>query len=133
MTSNQINDVIIKYNKDYNQAVKLREYLNVMSESKILVEPELDHWYFNNKNFLAYYASQEYVYLSNYYEKNKHIFNDLLKNIHIGVNDKILLFLAFSQQNERIIIEILRQSDMLFEGIDEMELNKFNFLNKPQI
>lgn len=131
-TVSQVDEVIGEYNMDFEQKVSVQKYLEIMKDSKILIEPEMNKWYFNNKNYLAYYASKEYARKSNYYEQNKSIFDDLLNNLHIGVNDKILLFLAFSQQNERIIDEILSRTDLFFSEHEEIDLEEFDFLNDSQ-
>jgi hypothetical protein len=118
-------------NKDYNDTFGIEldtlELIELLRESKVLISKN-NKYYFVSKNFLAYFASREYVKLSNRYEDNKEDFDNLLNNLFVGVNEKILLFLAFSQQNDRIIKRIVENAEYLFKSEKELNLDNFKFL-----
>lgn len=127
-----ITKIISNYNEKFRQKVKCRVFVEVLLHAKVLKETDANNYCFASKNYFAYYVSKEFIYLMNKKDLSDPIFINLFDNIFNNVNDKILLFLAFSQQNDRIINYIAEKAINVFDGLKEIEIEKLKILQKTE-
>ena len=121
--------VVSAYNEKYDQEIETISVVELLIKARV-TKVKNNCYYFTNKNYLAYFASREYVRMSNHFDDHICEFDNLMNNLFDGVNDKILLFMAVSQQNDRIITNILENAEKLFATEKEMDLDNFEFLTK---
>ncbi|WP_162140178.1 metallophosphoesterase [Haploplasma axanthum] len=123
----EVENIVENYNEIFGTNILCLEFVGLLKDSRIIKE-DGNNLYFASKNYLAFFAAQEYVKKSNYYDEFSNDFIYLITNLFEGVNDKIILFIAFSQQNSRIIKEIIDKTENNTKQETVMNIDEFMFL-----
>lgn len=128
VSEHQIMMIVDQYNDDYGTNVNGTEFINVVTQAKVLGFDELSAGYrFSNKSFLAYYVAREVN--SQYNETGDDTdLQALLRCACFGINADILLFISYITDNIRILRLILHMVNEYTKDWGEFNFDE----NMPQ-
>ena len=123
--------VIQNYNKEYEFSVNTSKILRILREGKILkkVDEEKPSYYFSDNNYLAYFIAKKLHNMYNDDSSNNEltiILEDLIKNICLGVNSEIILFLSYITGSIKILQLLIEIADNVIKDWGILDLNDVN-------
>ncbi len=119
--------IIEDFNRRRKAAINVKKLLEICQKSHILQEEETSfNIRFSDKNTFAYFVAK---YISREYERDASNMTKLLyvmNHICFGINDTIVLFLAFIRSNTKIVLDIAAKSIELLQSYQEWDFEKNN-------
>lgn len=146
ITSNEINDCISKYNRDYRQQFSINSVLSATKQGGILIEQVsnsdgVTRYSFANKYNLAYFVAgainrkagnnpddPDYIDASNN-------FIYMIDKLCFGINSDIILYLFAITNNTRFISIIINEAEKIFSNQPELdfETENISFINRTSV
>ena len=128
VSEHQIMMIVDQYNDDYGTSVNGTDFINVVTQAKVLVFDELSTGYrFANKSYLAYYVAREVN--SQYNDTGDDTdLQAILRCACFGINADILLFISYITDNIRILRLILHMVNEYTKDWAEFDFDN----NMPQ-
>ena len=120
--------VINRYNKEYGEKIRIKDFIEVAKNSRIMNETDDLTYYFINKNHLAYFIAQYLIKESQNINSSSKGIDYAIKNICFGINSDIIMFISYILSNTSILSIIYKYSEELFKDISEISLDKKNIL-----
>lgn len=120
--------VINKYNNEYGEKIKIKNFVEVAKNAKIMNETENLTYYFINKNHLAYFIAKYLIKELQDIDYTGKGIDYAIKNICFGINADIVMFISYLLNNTNILAIIYKYSEELFKDISEISLDKKNIL-----
>lgn len=131
ISEEEIFEIVKKYN-DEDDVIRPYEFLNIITNSKIIIF-DGKGYKFNNRNHLAYFTAREVNFLYNS-TNNETYLKYLLKYACFGINADILMFITYITDNPRILQLMLDMTNHFTDKWDEFDFDKNlpNFLKLTQ-
>lgn len=128
VSEHQIMMIVDQYNDDYGTSVNGTDFINVVTQAKVLIYDELAAGYrFANKSYLAYYVAREVNSQYNNTGDDTDL-QAILRCACFGINADILLFISYITDNIRILRLILHMVNEYTKDWAEFDFDK----NIPQ-
>lgn len=120
-------DIVGEFNKKRKANINAKVFLEICKKAHILKEEDTAFEIrFTDKNTFAYFVAK---YINREYERdatNLEKLSYVMDRICFGINDTIILFLAFIRNNVNIILHIAEQSMALLEKYPEWDFDENN-------
>lgn len=126
-----ISSAINEYNEDYDNDIKIVDFINICKKAKILTSAD-NGYRFTSKNYLSYFIAREVLAIYNDTLDTSDI-ESIINYCCFGINADILLFIIYLSDKLAILDIILQLLHTLVDDWEEYDGKTvtLNYLTKP--
>ena len=120
-----IDESVKKCKEDYkNIKISYNDFLNTFLQSRIMIKCDNDNYKICHNSVLAYLASRKIC--TEYKSGNFEILSELYKNVEVGINGDILLFVLYQLKETSVLFKIRDLLNDALSGYEEINLDTRN-------